>query len=107
MKDSVRDAGNRRVAAKADHAILSSNKFPAGERQILFNEGVIIASTARIQALAGLLRDQIVSTPTPSRRDKPVPSGRPLSAAYARSLTPHVANAMFQEPKARIVRVRI
>jgi hypothetical protein len=48
------------IAAKADHAILSSNKFPAGERQIHLQDGVIIASPARVGRLAELLRRHVV-----------------------------------------------
>ena len=48
------------IAQRADHAILSSNKFPAGARQLHMQEGVIIACPARVVALAELLRNQII-----------------------------------------------
>jgi hypothetical protein len=50
------------IAANADHAILSSNKFPAGVHQLHLQEGVIVAGPARILALAELLRGHIVQT---------------------------------------------
>jgi len=48
------------IAEKADHAILSSNKFPSGERQLHILDHVIIACPARVLVLAQLLRAQIV-----------------------------------------------
>jgi hypothetical protein len=48
------------IAEKADHAILSSNKFPAGAKQLHLQDHVIIAYPARVLALAELLRNQIV-----------------------------------------------
>lgn len=50
------------VAAKADHAILSTNKFPAGGKQLQLLEGVILASPARVIALVQLLRAHTVQT---------------------------------------------
>jgi hypothetical protein len=50
------------IAAKADHAILSTNKFPAGARQLHHHEGVIIANPARVVALVQMLRAHIVQT---------------------------------------------
>jgi hypothetical protein len=50
------------IAEKADHAILSTNKFPQGERQLCVREHVILACPARVVALAGLLRRHIVLT---------------------------------------------
>jgi hypothetical protein len=48
------------ITEKADHAILSSNKFPAGTRQLHLFEHVIIACPARVLALAELLRSSII-----------------------------------------------
>lgn len=50
------------IAAKADHAILSTNKFPAGTRQLHLMNGVIIACPARVVALVQLLRAHIAQT---------------------------------------------
>jgi hypothetical protein len=48
------------IAETADHAILSSNKFPAGQKQLHLQEHVIIACPARVLVLAQILRNQIV-----------------------------------------------
>ena len=49
-----------KLAQAADHAILSSNKFPKDKSQIHMQDGVIIANPARVLAIAEILRDQIV-----------------------------------------------
>lgn len=48
------------LAAKAEHAILSSHKFPAGARQLHLQDGVIVANPARIAAIVHVLRRHIV-----------------------------------------------
>ena len=48
------------IAEKADHAILSTNKFPDGEHQLCIREHVIVACPARVIALAALVRGHIV-----------------------------------------------
>lgn len=50
------------MAAKADHAILSTRKFPAGARHLHIQEGVILASPARVVALVQLVRQHVVQT---------------------------------------------
>jgi len=45
-----------KLAEGADHAILSSNKFPKDRREIHLQEGVIVASPARVLTLVELLR---------------------------------------------------
>jgi hypothetical protein len=49
-----------KLAQGADHAILSSNKFPKDKSQIHPQDGVIVANPARVLAIAEILRDQIV-----------------------------------------------
>lgn len=49
-----------KIAEQADHAVLSSNKFPKGHSQLHNMAGVIIASPARVVALAEILRRQIL-----------------------------------------------
>ena len=44
----------------ADHAILSSNKFPKDRSQIHCQDGVIVANPARVLAIVEILRDQLV-----------------------------------------------
>jgi hypothetical protein len=51
-----------RLAESADHAVLSSNKFPKGTQQLHMQDGVIIASPARVLALAEILRRHILQT---------------------------------------------
>lgn len=48
------------LAAKADHAILTTSKFPAGERQLCIRDGVIVTNPARVLALVCLLREHIL-----------------------------------------------
>jgi hypothetical protein len=50
------------IAAEANHAILSTNKFPAGAKQLHLQDGVIIACPARVVALVQMLRAHIVQT---------------------------------------------
>ena len=49
-----------KLAQAADHAILSSNKFPKDRSQIHTQDGVIVANPARVVAIVEILRDQIV-----------------------------------------------
>jgi hypothetical protein len=49
-----------KLAQAADHAILSSNKFPKDKSQIHTQDGVIVANPARVLAITEILRDQIV-----------------------------------------------
>ena len=44
----------------ADHAILSSNKFPKDRSQVHSQDGVIVANPARVLAIIEILRDQLV-----------------------------------------------
>jgi hypothetical protein len=52
------------IAAEAEHAILSSLKFPADARQLHVQDGVIIANPARVLALVQMLRRHIVQIHT-------------------------------------------
>lgn len=49
-----------KIAEKADHAVLSTNKFPSGEKQLHVYENVIIACPARVMVVAEILRDQVI-----------------------------------------------
>jgi hypothetical protein len=60
--DYVTKLRRDQLAAKADHAILASNAFPAGTRQLHYLDGVILASPARVVVLAAILRKQIVQS---------------------------------------------
>jgi Uncharacterized protein conserved in bacteria (DUF2130) len=52
------------IAAQAEHAILSSLKFPAEVSQLHVQDGVIIANAARVLALVQMLRRHIVQIHT-------------------------------------------
>jgi hypothetical protein len=49
-----------KLAQGADFAILSSNKFPRDKAHVHNQDGVIIASPARVLAIVEILRDQLV-----------------------------------------------
>jgi hypothetical protein len=49
-----------KLAQGADHAILSSNKFPKDKSEVHPQDGVIIANPRRVLALAEILRDQLI-----------------------------------------------
>jgi hypothetical protein len=49
-----------KIAQAADHAILSSNKFPKDKAQVHYQDGVIVAQPARVVAIVQMLRDQVV-----------------------------------------------
>src|SRR6185503_13493518 len=49
-----------KIAQAADHAILSSNKFPKDAAHVHYQDGVIVAAPARVAAIVQLLRDQVV-----------------------------------------------
>lgn len=50
------------VEAKADHAVLASKVFPAGQRELHLQDGVLVVSPGRVLVLASLLRKHIVQT---------------------------------------------
>lgn len=52
------------LAGKAEHAILSTLKFPQGTRQVCVQDGVLIANPARVVALATILRQNLIQVHT-------------------------------------------
>lgn len=52
------------LAARADHAILSTHKFPEGHRQVTIREGILLANPARVIALATMLRQHVIQLST-------------------------------------------
>jgi hypothetical protein len=52
------------AAAKAEHAILATLKFPAEQRQVCVQDGVIVANPARVIALVQMLRRHILQVHT-------------------------------------------
>lgn len=51
-----------KIAEKADHAILSTRKFPEGMKQLDVMDGVILANPARVVALVQVVRAHIVKS---------------------------------------------
>lgn len=49
-----------RTAAKAEHAILSTHKFPSGDRQLAHQDGIVIANPARVVAVVQIIRSHMV-----------------------------------------------
>jgi hypothetical protein len=60
----VRHLLNDKIAAKADHAVLVTRVFPAGQAQLSIQDGVIIANPARAVALAQVIRKHVVQLAT-------------------------------------------
>lgn len=60
--DFVTKLAADQMAAKADHAILSTRKFPAGTRHLHEQDGVILAAPSRVAALVQIVRKHIVQT---------------------------------------------
>jgi len=52
------------MAAKAEHAVLTTSKFPAGGRQLQIVDGVIVANPARIVAIVQMVRQHLIQTHT-------------------------------------------
>lgn len=60
--DFVSKLATDQMAAKAEHAILSTSKFPAGTRQLHYQDGVLLANPARVVTVVQLIRQHIVQT---------------------------------------------
>lgn len=52
------------LADKAEHAILSTHKFPEGKRQIHIRDGVLIANPARVVTVATIVRQHLIQLHT-------------------------------------------
>jgi len=52
------------LAAKAEHAILSTHKFPRGTGQLHNQDGVLLANPARVVAVVTMIRQHLVQTHT-------------------------------------------
>jgi len=53
-----------KIAAKADHAVLVTRVFPAGQAQLYVQDGVIVANPARVLALVQMIRKHVVQQAT-------------------------------------------
>ena len=52
------------LAAKAEHAVLSTFKFPAGARHLHVQDGVLLASPARVVSVVTLIRQHVLQVHT-------------------------------------------
>jgi hypothetical protein len=62
--EHVEKLAEDQIAAQADHAILSTHKFPQGTRQLHVQDGVLLANPARVVAVVTLIRQHLVQTHT-------------------------------------------
>jgi hypothetical protein len=62
--DFVTKLASDQMAAKAEHAILSTSKFPAGVRHLHLQDGVILVGPARVVAVTHIIRRHLVQTYT-------------------------------------------
>lgn len=62
--DFVTKLASDQMAAKAEHAVLSTSKFPKGARQLHVQDGVILAGPARVVALVQVIRRHLIQTHT-------------------------------------------
>jgi len=60
--DYVTKLREDQIAAKAEHAILSTCKFPSGAHQLEVREGVVVANPARVLMVAEILRGHLIQT---------------------------------------------
>lgn len=60
--DYVAKLRQDQLSESADHAVLASQVFPSGARQLHIQDGVVIANPARVIALAQMLRRHVVQT---------------------------------------------
>jgi len=62
--DFVTKLATDQMAAKAEHAILSTRKFPAGAHHLHVQDGVLLASPSRVVALVQIVRQHLIQTHT-------------------------------------------
>lgn len=62
--DHVAKLARDQIAARAEHAILSTHKFPQGTRQLHMQDGVLLANPARVVAVVVLIRQHMLQTHT-------------------------------------------
>lgn len=62
--DFVTKLAADQMADKAEHAILSTRKFPSGARHLHVQDGVLVASPSRVAALVQIVRQHLIQTHT-------------------------------------------
>lgn len=60
--DFATKLGADQLNARAEHAILSTRKFPAGTRHLCMQGGIVVASPARVVAVVQLIRQHMVQS---------------------------------------------
>lgn len=58
--DHVTKLRTDQLAEKAEHAILSTHKFPQGTQQVYIDDGVVLANPSRVVMIVTLLRQSLV-----------------------------------------------
>jgi hypothetical protein len=64
LYEHVTKLAQDQIAARAEHAILSTHKFPQGTRQLHMHDGVMLANPARVVAVVTLIRQHMLQTHT-------------------------------------------
>lgn len=64
LYEHVTKLAQDQIAARAEHAILSTHKFPQGARQLHMHDGVLLANPARVVAVVTLIRQHMLQTLT-------------------------------------------
>jgi hypothetical protein len=64
LNEHVTKLAQDQLAARAEHAILSTHKFPQGTRQLHMQDGVLLANPARVVAVVTLIRQHMLQTHT-------------------------------------------
>lgn len=64
LYEHVTKLAQDQLAAHAEHAILSTHKFPQGTRQLHLQDGVLLANPARVVAVVTLIRQHLLQTHT-------------------------------------------
>ena len=82
-----------RIADKAEHAILSTYKFPQGTRHVHAQDGVVLVSPARVVGIATIIRGHITQMYT-CRSTAP----RSSSARSATTRRPIATGALIERP---------
>jgi hypothetical protein len=62
--DHVTKLKDDQLADKAEHAILSTHKFPEGARQLHIHDGIVLANPARVVSIASMIRLHLLQAHT-------------------------------------------
>lgn len=82
------------VAAVADHAVLSTQVFPSGARQLHVQDGVVVTNPARVLVVVEILRRQILQTHSLRASNE---SKAEKTAALYEFITSELCNQLFEQ----------